>query len=81
MSDPSLAPSWIEHADLFQWALKALALLALWLIVRAVKKIDDNQDLLFTRLTGIEKDFYEMRGEHKANQAILNRRKGDSGDR
>lgn len=38
-----------------------------FLAIRTLNKIDSNQTELFNRVHSIEKDFYELRGEHYAH--------------
>jgi len=59
-------PSWFEHVDLMQVVICLLFSGFIYFSVRALKKIDANQTELFTRLHTLEKDFYELSGEHKA---------------
>ena len=59
-------PSWFEHVDLMQVVIYLLFSGFIYFSVRALKKIDANQTELFTRLHILEKDFYELSGEHKA---------------
>lgn len=59
-------PSWFEHVDLMQGIIVLLFSGFMYFSIRALKKIDANQSELFTRLHTLEKDFYELSGEHRA---------------
>ena len=58
--------SWAEHIDLAQVIISLLFSGFIYFAIRALRKIDANQSELFTRLHTLEKDFYELSGEHKA---------------
>lgn len=62
-------PSWFEHVDLINTVAAALFMAVIWFMVQTLKKIDTNQTELFNRLNTIEKDLYELRGEHKAQHS------------
>jgi hypothetical protein len=62
-------PSWFEHADLMSVIISALIVGLLWFMLRAVKKIDHNQSLLFSKLDNLSRDFYKLQGEHNAIQS------------
>ena len=70
-------PTWFEHVDLMEVTISFLFAGVLWFAVRTLNKVDANQTILFTRLTEIEKDFYEMRGEHRANGLHVHHRQTD----
>jgi len=59
-------PSWFQHVDLMNLAIGALFLTVIWFMVRTLKKIDENQTNLFNRMATVEKDLYELKGEHMA---------------
>lgn len=42
----------------------------IWFAVRTLKGIDRNQSEMFRRLNYLEKDFYTLRGEHKAHHGV-----------
>lgn len=60
-----MIPSWFEHVDLMQATIALLFSGFIYFAIRALKKIDANQSELFNRLHTLEKDFYELSGEHK----------------
>jgi len=62
-----MQPSWFEHVDLMQALIGTLFLIVAWFMIRTLNKIDKNQTRLFERQDLLEKDFYELRGEHKSN--------------
>ncbi|MBV5336779.1 MAG: hypothetical protein J0653_01910 [Deltaproteobacteria bacterium] len=43
-----------------------LFMTVIWFMIRTLQSIDKNQKEMFERLNTIEKDFYELKGEHKA---------------
>ncbi len=45
--------------------IKALFLALVWFVVRTIKKIDDNQKLLFERQTAHGEKLAELWGEHR----------------
>lgn len=51
---------------LSQWVFGGLITMVMWFIARTMMTIDKNQAEMFSRLQQIEKDFYELRGEHLA---------------
>lgn len=59
-------PSWFQHVDLMNVVIVLLFSAFTWFCIRTLTKIDKNQDALFERVHNLEKEFYEMRGEHKA---------------
>ena len=61
-----MTPSWFEHVDLMQAIMCILFSGFIWFAIRALKKIDANQNELFNRLHDLEKEFYGLSGEHKA---------------
>ena len=62
--------SWAEHIDLAQIIISLLFSGFIYFAIRALRKIDANQSELFTRLHTLEKDFYELSGEHKAKAQL-----------
>ena len=58
--------SWAKNIDLAQIIISLLFSGFIYFAIRALRKIDANQSELFTRLHTLEKDFYELSGEHKA---------------
>ncbi|MHB8149982.1 MAG: hypothetical protein ACYDIB_07445 [Desulfobulbia bacterium] len=56
----------MEHFDVVQWLLGAMFLLIMSLVARTLKSVDRNQTELFGRLKDLEKEFYELKGEHRA---------------
>ena len=54
-------PPWLP-----QFAFAGLVTLVLWFVARTMVNIDKNQAEMFTRLQQVEKDLYELRGEHRA---------------
>jgi hypothetical protein len=63
-----MSPSWFQHADLMNVTIGALFLTVIWFMIRTLRKIDENQTNLFNRMSIVEKDLYELRGEHQAIQ-------------
>ena len=63
-------PSWFGYPDLMQVAIILLFSGFVFFAIRALRKIDANQSELFTRLNTLEKDFYELSGEHKAKAQL-----------
>jgi len=63
-------PSWFGYPDLMQVAIILLFSGFVFFAIRALRKIDANQSELFTRLHTLEKDFYELSGEHKAKAQL-----------
>lgn len=61
-----MTPSWFEHVDLMQVIIGALFALVIWFLIRTINKVDQNQSILFQRLTNLEQSFFELRGEHRA---------------
>lgn len=65
----------IEVITLLVWILILIACFAVaglvWFTARTIKKVDMNQTEMFRRLQLLERDFYELRGEH--NRAINKR--------
>lgn len=59
-------PSWFAFPDLMQGVIVLLFSGFMYFSIRALKKIDANQSELFARLHDLEKNFYELSGEHKA---------------
>ena len=43
-----------------------------WLLVRTLKKIDENQTVLFDRMNEISHEFYILKGEHYMYHAKRN---------
>lgn len=70
-------PSWFEHVDLMELLIGLLFAGFIWFATRTLNKIDTNQGIMFTRLSVIEKDFYELRGEHKAVSSHSHHRETD----
>ncbi len=64
---PPANPTWFEHVDLMQILIAALFLMVAWFIVRTLRQIDRNQTELFERQVQLERDFYELRGEHRSH--------------
>jgi hypothetical protein len=58
---------YLSRIDLVQALMSILFSGFIFFAIRALRKIDLNQNELFTRLHSLEKDFYELSGEHKAN--------------
>lgn len=56
------SPEWL-NSDML---VKGLFLALVWFVVRTLKKIDDNQALLFERQTRHGEALAELRGEHNA---------------
>jgi hypothetical protein len=50
------------------YAVQMIVVVVGFFLVRTLTKIDRNQVELFQRITSIERDFYELRGEHKARR-------------
>jgi hypothetical protein len=61
-----MIPSWFEHMDLMNSIIAGLVLAIIWFMIRTLKKIDENQTNLFNRVGVVERDLYELRGEHSA---------------
>ena len=62
--------SWAKNIDLAQIIISLLFSGFIYFAIRALRKIDANQSELFTRLHTLEKDFYELSGEHKAKAQL-----------
>lgn len=65
----STLPSWFEHVDLMQSVIVLLFAAFIWFSIRTLRGIDANQREMFKRLTSLERDFYMLRGEHKAHHS------------
>lgn len=63
-----MEPTWVEHIDVAQWFFGALVTLVMWLVARTLRSVDRNQTELFGRLKELEKEFYELKGEHRSCQ-------------
>ena len=59
-------PSWFSTPDLMQLIIGVLFAAVIWFTIRTLRKIDRNQDILFKKLTTLERDFYLLQGEHRA---------------
>lgn len=69
-------PSWVEHFDLINVIAGSLFMAIIWFMIRTLQSIDKNQKELFERMHTMERDFYQLRGEHTAQHGT-NRRQGD----
>lgn len=63
-------PSWVEHIDLFKVLFTGASGIIVFFVVRTLKQIDSNQRELSRQLGEISKEFYILKGEHKASQCV-----------
>lgn len=62
-----MQPDWGILLKIFAVGWSTLMSILGFLAIRTLNKIDSNQTELFNRVHSIEKDFYELRGEHYAH--------------
>ncbi len=70
---PADPPTWFQTPDLMQLVIILLFTAFIWFAIRTLRLIDQNQQVLFDRMTILERDFYILRGEHNAHH----RREGE----
>lgn len=63
-------PSWFEHVDLMQVLIGGLFIIVSWFLVRTLKKIDANQDKLFTKYENHETRLSNLEGQHNARTGM-----------
>lgn len=65
-----MQPTWTEHLDLIQWIIGALFLSLVWFIVRTLKKIDANQNMLFEKYGDVHERLSHLEGAHDARTGM-----------
>lgn len=65
MTDPTPIAAHAEEIDLVVKIILSIAgVLAIWVLNR----IDKNQVILFKRMTDLEHEFYQLKGEHNVKK-------------
>ncbi len=55
-----------QITSFIQWGIAVLFAIIGFFGIRTLKVIDGNQKAIFEQLNALSKDFYELKGEHRA---------------
>jgi len=55
-----------QITSLVQWGVAGLFAIIGFFGIRTLKSIDNNQKVLFEQLNALSRDFYQLKGEHRA---------------
>ena len=66
----------IEVVELIKIGLMVLLGVVGFFVANTLRSIDRNQALLFERQAALERDFYELRGEHRSCRERMQQKGG-----